>query len=53
VALVLLIVGGTRGLKELYDLGTSTDQAVYLSYFTLGGIFTLVGAFLMTKRHPT
>jgi hypothetical protein len=53
VALVLLIVGGTRGLKELYDLGTSTDQAVYLSYFTLGGIFTLVGVFLMTKRHPT
>ena len=25
VALVLLIIAGTRGLKELYDLGTSTD----------------------------
>ena len=53
VALVLLIIASTRGLKELYDLGTSTDQAVYLSYFTLGGIFTLVGVLLMAKRHPT
>ncbi len=42
-----------RGLQELYDLGTSTGRAVYLSYFTLGGIFTLLGVFLMTKRHPT
>jgi hypothetical protein len=53
VALVLLIIAGTRGLKELYDLGTTTDRAVYLSYFTLGGIFTLTGVFLMMKRHPT
>ena len=53
VALVLLIIAGTRGLKELYDLWTSTDVAVYLSYFTLGGIFTLLGVFLMMKRHPT
>ena len=53
VALVLLVIGGTRGLKELYDLGTTTDRAVYLSYFTLGGIFTLMGVFLMMKRHPT
>ena len=53
VAVVLLIIGGTRGLKELYDLGTTTARAVYLSYFTLGGIFTLAGVFLMSKRHPT
>ena len=26
VALVLFIIGSTRGLKELYDLGTSTDM---------------------------
>jgi hypothetical protein len=50
VALVLLIVGTTRGLQALYDLGTSWEVAVYLSYFTLGGIFTLLGLFLMTKR---
>ena len=53
VALVLLIIASTRGLKELYDLGTSTARAVYLSYFTLGGIFTVAGVFLMSKRHPT
>jgi len=53
VALVLLIIGSTRGLKELYDLGTTTSRAVYLSYFTLGGIFALTGMFLMTKRHPS
>jgi hypothetical protein len=50
VALVLAIVGMTRGLQALYDLGTSWEVAVYLSYFTLGGIFTLVGVLLMTKR---
>lgn len=50
VAVVLAIIGSTRGLQALYDLGTSTDKAVYLSYFTLGGIFTLVGLFLMMKR---
>ena len=50
VAVVLAIVGLTRGLQALYDLGTSWEVAVYLSYFTLGGIFTLVGLFLMMKR---
>jgi hypothetical protein len=50
VALVLAVIGSTRGLQELYDLGTSTDKAVYLSYFTMGGIFTLLGLFLMMKR---
>ena len=53
VALVLLFIGGTRALKELYDLGTTTARAVYLSYFTLGGIFALAGVFLMSKRHPS
>ena len=53
VALVLFLIGSTRGLIELYSLGTSNDKAVYLSYFTLGGIFCLVGVLLMAKRHPT
>ena len=50
VALVLALIGITRGVQALFDLGTSWDRAVYLSYFTLGGIFTLIGLFLMTKR---
>ena len=52
VAVVLALIGFTRGLQELYDLGTTTARAVYLSYFTLGGIFTLLGLFLMMKRSP-
>jgi len=53
VALVLFIIMSTRGLKEIYDLFNPTYRAVYLSYFTLGGIFCLVGALLMMKRHQT
>jgi protein-S-isoprenylcysteine O-methyltransferase Ste14 len=49
--LVLAIVGAIRGLQALYDLGTSWEQAVYLSYFTLGGILTLIAVLLMMKRH--
>jgi hypothetical protein len=52
VAVVLAVIAASRGLKELYDLGTTTERAVYLSYFTLGGIFTLLGLFLMMKRSP-
>ena len=53
VALVLFIIMSTRGIKEIFDLFMPTYRAVYLSYFTLGGIFCLVGALLMAKRHPT
>ncbi len=52
-ALVLALIGITRGLQVLYDLGTSWAVAVYLSYFTLGGIFTLLGLFLMMKRNSS
>jgi protein-S-isoprenylcysteine O-methyltransferase Ste14 len=50
VALVLLLVGATRGLQALIDLGTSWERAVYVSYFVVGGILTLAGLFLMGKR---
>jgi hypothetical protein len=50
VAVVLAIIGLTRALQALYDLGTSWAVAVDLSYFSLGGIFTLAGLFLMMKR---
>jgi hypothetical protein len=51
VAVVLLLIGATRGLQALIDLGTSADKSVYLSYFIVGGILTLGGLFLMGKRH--
>lgn len=50
VALVLLLVFATRGLQALLDLAVSWGRAVYISYFVVGGIFTLGGLFLMTKR---
>ncbi|HUF98041.1 MAG TPA: hypothetical protein VMM60_07910 [Ilumatobacter sp.] len=51
VVIVLTVIVLTRGLQSLIDLFTSWDKAVYLSYFLLGGIFTLLGLLLMGKRH--
>lgn len=48
--LVLTLITLTRGLQALLDLGVSWGRAVYLSYFIVGGIFTLAGLFLMAKR---
>ena len=53
VATVLVLIIATRGLQAVLDLLVSRDKAVYLSYFIVGGILTLAGAFLMTKRHAT
>ena len=50
VALVLLLITSTRGLQALFDLFTAWDKAVYLSYFVVGGILTLAGLLLMSKR---
>ena len=51
VAVVLLLIIVTRGLQALLDLLMARDKAVYISYFIVGGILTLAGVFLMTKRH--
>ncbi|MEO1057869.1 MAG: hypothetical protein AAFY28_13235 [Actinomycetota bacterium] len=48
---VLVVIGLLRGVQALFDLGVSSPRAVYLSYFTVGGIFCLVGAFLFRKRN--
>ncbi len=50
-ALVLLVIILTRGLQSLLDLAVTWGQAVYLSYFIIGGICCLLGALLMKKRH--
>lgn len=50
VAVVLLLVIATRGLQSLLSLGVDWPQAVYLSYFIAGGILTLAGLLLMSKR---
>ena len=53
VSIVLMVIIGTRGLQSLLDIWFEWDKAVYLSYFILGGILTLVGMLLMAKRHAT
>ena len=48
---VLAVIVITRGLQSFLDLFLSWDQAVYVSYFLLGGILIVVGALLFSKRH--
>jgi hypothetical protein len=50
VALVLVLVGATRGLQVLLDLGLSRSRAVYVSYLVIGGILGIAGLFLLKKR---
>jgi len=50
VAIVLLLIIVTRGLQSLLSLGFDWDRSVYLSYFIIGGILTLAGLLLMSKR---
>ncbi len=51
MAIVLAFIGSTRGLQSLFDIFVTWERAVYLSYFVLGGILTLLGLLLMSKRH--
>jgi len=53
VSVVLLVIVATRGLQSLLDIWFEWDKAVYLSYFVVGGILTLAGLLLMSKRHST
>lgn len=48
---VVLVVGAMRGLQALLELAMSWDQAVYTSYFLVGGVLTVVGLVLFRKRN--
>ena len=50
-ALVIMLVGMMRGLQALLELTMSWDQAVYTSYFIVGGVLCLVGLVLFKKRN--
>jgi hypothetical protein len=50
-AIVLVLIIATRGLQSLLDIWFQWDKSVYLSYFIVGGILTVAGWFLMSKRH--
>lgn len=49
-ALVITIVGMTRGLQAALDAGLDHDRSVYISYLLVGGIFSIVGLLLFKKR---
>ncbi|NNE11060.1 MAG: hypothetical protein HKN41_02320 [Ilumatobacter sp.] len=51
VAIVLLLIMATRALQSLLDIFVEWDKAVYLSYFVVGGILTVLGLLFMSKRH--
>jgi hypothetical protein len=50
VTVVLLLIIVTRGLQSLLDIWLEWDKAVWISYFIVGGILTLAGLLLMSKR---
>jgi hypothetical protein len=50
VAIVLLLIFLTRGAQSLLDIFFEWDKAVYGSYFIIGGLLTVLGMFLMSKR---
>lgn len=50
VAIVLLLIITTRGLQSLFDIFFEWDKAVYTSYFVVGGLLTLAGWLLMSRR---
>lgn len=53
VAIVLVLIIATRGLQSFLDIWLEWDKSVYVSYFAVGGILTVVGWLLMSKRHST
>ena len=50
VAIVLLLIIATRSLQSLLDIWFEWDKTVWLSYFIVGGIMTVGGLFLMSRR---
>lgn len=51
-AVTLLIISLMRATQELLDLlNVRRSAAVYISYFAVGGIFSVVGLLLLGKRY--
>jgi hypothetical protein len=51
-SLVLGLVFMTRALQAVLDWPFAHTTSVWVSYLFVGGLFTVVGLILMTKRHP-
>lgn len=52
-AVVLLLVGLTRGLQAAVEPLTNHERSVYISYFIVGGLLSLVGLVLFKKRNSS
>jgi hypothetical protein len=50
-ALTVALVMAMRGLQSLLELATTWERAVYLSYFIVGGVFSIAGVLLFKKRN--
>jgi hypothetical protein len=50
-AIVLLLVGLTRGLQAVIEPFTDQGRAVYISYFLVGGMLSIFGLLLFRKRN--
>ena len=48
---IVVSIGLMRGLQSLLELAVGWDRAVYLSYFVIGGILSVVGLVLFHKRN--
>ena len=52
-AAVIFLVGLMRGLQALLEQTMDWDQAVYTSYFIVGGLLCLIGLVLFRKRNAS
>jgi hypothetical protein len=50
---IITIIGLMRGIQVLLDLAVTEAQAVYLSYFIVGGILCIAGLLLFRKRNAS
>jgi hypothetical protein len=48
---IIAVIGLMRGLQALLELAVGWDRAVYLSYLIVGGIFSVIGLVLFSKRN--
>lgn len=53
VALVLALIGLSRGLQSALDAVFEHEVSVWVSYFMLSAIFLVVGIVLMRRRYTT
>jgi cell division protein FtsX len=51
VALVLALVGLSRGLQSALDVVFEHEVSVWVSYFILSAIFLVIGIVLMRRRY--